>query len=320
MKRRAFLAAAAASGGSMLASTACSASAPTAAATPIPKRRLGSTGVEITVFGLGGFIGMKEVRSAQFDPVAMAQAAIDAGVTYLDTAPGYGNGQSELNYGEALVGRRDRVFLASKTQAHTYDGAMREVETGLKRLRTDRLDLIQIHGAGVKDDLAAWGKPGGVLQALRKLRDDKVVRFLGVTGHESADVMLRAITMYDFDTVLTTFNPTAKRRPFLEKVLPAAVEKRMGIIAMKVMGGALGSLARGNPATNDGTPHHDDAARQADAAELIRYVLGLPISTAIVGTGSMEQLKVNLTAARSAAPLNAQERTALEVRMAGRTS
>ena len=135
-----------------------------------------------------------------------------------------------------------------------------------------------------------------------------------MTGHESADVMCQAITMYDFDTILTTFNPMAKRKPYAEKVLPLANRKGLGILAMKVMGGELGSLAIGNPIKNDGKPHHDDALQQATAGELIRYALGLPVSVAVVGMGSLDELRVNVAAAREA-PLNDQQRTALEARM-----
>lgn len=314
MDRREFLTTVGAAGGLALAARNAEAAG---AAAPLPKRRLGKTGVEVTVLALGGFTGMKEPRTAKLDPVELANAAIDAGIRYLDTAPAYNNGQSERNYGEVLARRRAEVFLATKTGQRTYDGAMREVEASLKRLRTDRLDLLQIHATRADEDLAAWGKPNGVLRALQKLRDQKVTRFIGVTGHESAEMMCRAITMYEFDTILTTFNPMAKRRPFIEKVLPLATRKQMGIIAMKVMGGALGSLAIGNPIKNDGAPHHDDAAQQAEPGMLIRYVLGLPIAVANVGMSSLEQLRINVAAARDLKPLDERERKSLEARMAG---
>ncbi len=314
MDRREFLTTIGAAGGLALA-------APNAAAADraasLPKRRLGKTGAEVTVLALGGFTGMKEPKTAKLDPVELANAAIDAGIRYFDTAPAYNDGQSERNYGEVLARRRGEVFLATKTGQRTYDGAMRDVEASLNRLRTDRVDLLQIHATRADEDLAAWGKPDGVLKALQKLRDQKVTRFIGVTGHESAEVMCRAITMYDFDTILTTFNPMAKRRPFVEKVLPLATRKQMGIIAMKVMGGALGSLAIGNPIKNDGAPHHDDAPQQADPAMLIRYVLGLPIAVANVGMSSLEQLRINVAAARDLAPLGQEERKSLEARMGG---
>jgi aryl-alcohol dehydrogenase-like predicted oxidoreductase len=311
MDRREFLKGTAAVGG-LVWTTALRANQDSPPA--LPTRPLGRTGVNVTVLALGGYTGMKEPRSDKFDPVELANAAIDSGIRYFDSAPSYGAGQSERNYGEVLAHRRKEVFLAGKTGQRTYDGAMREFEESLKRLRTDHVDLLQIHGARVGENLAAWGKSDGVVKALEKLRDQKLTRFIGVTGHESADLMCRAITMYDFDTVLTTFNPTAKRRPFAEKVLPLANRKGLGIQAMKVMGGALGSLAVGNPIKNDGKPHHDDAPQQATAGELIRYVLGLPISVAVVGMNSLEQLRINVAAAREA-PLNEQQRRALETRM-----
>ena len=305
MDRRCFLKGAAVAGGLVWAS-------PLRAAEdnplPIPTRPLGRTGVNVTVLALGGYTGMKEPRSDKFDPVELANAAIDSGIRYFDSAPSYGNGQSERNYGEVLARRRKEVFLAAKTGQRTYDGAMREFEESVKRLRTDHVDLLQIHMARVGEDLAAWGKPDGVVKALEKLRDQKLTRFIGVTGHESADVMCQAITMYDFDTILTTFNPMATRRPYARKVLPLAGSKGMGILAMKLMGGSLGSLAIGNPIKNDGKPNHDDAQQQAAAGELVRYVLGLPISVAVVGMSSLEQLQINVAAAREA-PLDAAQGT-----------
>jgi hypothetical protein len=282
----------------------------------IPKRPLGKTGVQVSALVLGGFVAMKEPPTVRFDPAELANAALDAGIDYFDTAPAYGNGQSEQNFGQVLTARRKEVFLATKTGSRSYEGAMRDVEASLKRLRTDHLDLLQVHGTKADEDFAKWDKPDGVLKALYKLRDEKVTRFIGVTGHESAEAMRRAIELFDFDTVLTTFNPTARRRPFQELVLPAAQKKKMGILAMKVMGGGYGSLAIGNPIKNDGVSYHDEAPGQAEAELLIRYVLGLPICAAVVGMGSLEQLRLNVAAASTKPPLTALERKALEQRMA----
>lgn len=279
----------------------------------IPRRVLGKTGVKVSALILGGVVAMKEAPTARFHPAELANAALDAGINYFDTAPAYGNGQSERNYGEVLETRRNEVFLATKTGNRSYDGAMREVETSLKRLRTDRLDLLQIHGVKAEEDFTKWEKPDGVLKALCKLRDEKVTRFIGVTGHESAESMRRAIELFDFDTVLTTFNPTTRRLPYQRLVLPLARKKKMGILAMKVMGGGLGSLAIGNPIKNDDVWYHDAAPRQAESAMLIRYVLGLPISAAVVGMGSLEHLRNNVSAVRDAQPLNKKERKVLEV-------
>ena len=243
---------------------------------------------------------------------------MNAGINYFDTAAAYGDGQSESNYGEVLATRRKEVFLATKTGDRSYEGAMRGVEASLKRLRTDRLDLLQVHGVSAKEDFARWDKPDGVMKALHKLREEKVTRFIGVTGHEDAEAMRRAIELFDFDTVLTTFNPTARRLPFQQIVLPAAQNKGMGILAMKVMGGGFGSLALGNPIKNDLDKfwYHDQAPSQARAGMLIRYALGLPISAAIVGMGSLEQLRINVAAARDGQPLDETQRKELERQMA----
>ena len=282
----------------------------------IPRRVLGKTGVEISTLIIGGVAGMKQAPTSQLDPAELANAALDAGIDYFDTAPSYGAGQSETNYGRVLATRRNEVFLATKTGNRSYDGAMKEVETSLKRLRTDHLDLLQLHGVGAKEDFTKWDKPDGVMKAMRKLKEEKVTRFIGVTGHESADAMCRAIELFDFDTILTTFNPVARRRPFEELVLPLARRKNMGILAMKVMGGGYGSLALGNPIKNDPIWYHDAAPSQATPGTLIRYVLGLPISAAIIGMSSLGHIPVNVAAVCDARPLDARQRKRLQEHMA----
>jgi len=134
------------------------------------------------------------------DPVAIAETALDLGITYFDTAPSYNNGQSETNYGQVLARRRKEVFLACKTGDRSYDGTRRSVEQSVKRLRADHFDLLQIHGVSSRDDLATWGKRNGVVAALRKLREQKMTRFIGVTGHNSAEILQRSIEMCTFST------------------------------------------------------------------------------------------------------------------------
>ena len=283
----------------------------------IPKRILGKTGVEVSALILGGVSGMALKPTADFNPSEIANTAIDLGITYFDTAAAYANGQSETNYGVVLAKRRKEVFLASKTINRTYDGTMRSFEESLGRLQTDHLDLYQIHGLTEKEDITLWDKPDGVLKALYKLRDQKVIRFIGVTGHESAEAMNRAIDMYEFDTILTTFNPVPRRKPFRESVLPNAIKKNMGIIAMKVMGGGEGALATGNPPVKpaNGSWYWDEATHQADGTMLIRYVLGFPISCAVVGMKSVKELEINISAAKDMKPLTKEEQSNLEKMM-----
>ena len=283
----------------------------------LPKRVLGRTGVEVSILVLGGVSGMGMKPTSEFNPADLANAAIDAGITYLDTAPGYSSGQSELNYGVVMAKRRSEVFLASKTLSRTYDGTMREVEESLKRLQTDHYDLFQVHSVLEKEDVSLWSKADGMMKAFYKLRDEKVTRFIGVTGHESADAMNRAIDMYDFDTILTTFNPVPRRLPYRQSVLSNAISKNMGIIAMKVMGGGGGALVAGNPEKNiNGNWYWDETSHQADAATLIRYVLGLPVACANIGMKSIKELEVNVAAARDFKPFTQKEQAQLEKLMA----
>ncbi len=277
-----------------------------------PRRPLGKTGENVTIFGLGGVIGMQQPPSRDLDPAAMAESALDLGVAYFDTAPSYNSGQSETNFGRVLARRRKEVFLTTKTQDRTYDGAMRSVEESLKRLRTDHVDLLQVHGMHLADEPEAWGKPDGVLTAFRKLRDQKVTRFIGITGHEDAGILLRAIDMYDFDTLLTTLNPVSRRRLYRDELLPAANRKNMGVIAMKVMGGGNGCLVSGNPFKTRIQPFHDETSHQVDAESLIRYTLGLPIAVAVIGVASISELEENIRVVRETQPMADGERRELE--------
>jgi aryl-alcohol dehydrogenase-like predicted oxidoreductase len=278
----------------------------------MPKQLLGKTGVEVSILALGGVIGMQLPPSETHDPVAIAETALDMGISYFDTAPAYNNGQSETNFGQVLARRRKEVFLACKTADRSYDGTMRSVEQSLERLHTDRFDLLQIHGITTKDDPAAWEKPDGVLTALRKLRDQKVTRFIGITGHEDAEMLLQAIEMYEFDTLLAALNPTSNRRPYREALLPVANRKKMGVIAMKVMGGGNGCLVVGNPLKNRLLPYHDETSQQVHADSLIRYALGLPVSVAVIGVDSIDELKANVAVVKEGKFMTSLQQQELE--------
>jgi aryl-alcohol dehydrogenase-like predicted oxidoreductase len=316
MNRREFIQATAAVGlGSRVAIAGIQTSSMSSENRVIPRRRLGRTEATVSLLALGGVIGMQVPPSEKHDPVAIAETALDLGVTYFDTAPSYNSGQSERNYGQVLAGRRQEVFLACKTHDRSYDGTMRSVEESLRRLQTDRFDLLQIHNVSSREDATAWGKSDGVLAALRKLREEKVTRFIGLTGHDDAEILRRAIEMYEFDTLLTTLNPVSRRRPYREELLPAANRKQMGVIAMKVMGGGNGCLVRGNPSGQVLRPYHDQTSRQVDAASLVRYTLGLPVSVVVIGVASVEELKANARVVREMQPMTGSERKELETLM-----
>ena len=286
----------------------------------IPKRILGKTGVEVSCLIIGGVSGMMAKPTKEFDPAELANAALNAGINYFDTAASYGEGQSEVNYGKVVARRRSEIFLSTKTGNRTYDGAMKDIEISLKRLQTDHLDIWNIHSVNAGEDLTLWGRPNGCLKAFYRMRDEKVVRFIGVTCHSDADTINQAINMYQFDTVLTTFNPCPRRKPFRDLVLPNALKKNMGIINMKVMGGGGGALVLGNPPITEAGPgkefarknwYWDETPHQVEASTLIRYCLGLPISCCVVGMKSLKELEINVAAAKMK-PLTKEEQINLE--------
>lgn len=246
----------------------------------IPLRPLGQTGLKVSMLGFGG--GSRFLVAKPEEAEAMLEKAIELGITYFDTAASYGKDrQSEKIYGRVLPRYRKSIVLASKDNVRTYDGMMRSVEGSLKALQTDYLDLMQMHDVGPKDDPAAWEKPDGALTALRKLREQKVIRFIGFTGHQNAETHKKVIEQLDFDTVLMALN-AAGHKKFHEVALPAAEKKKMGIIAMKVTRGLVG--------TGQG---------KATPKELLSWAFSLPISTVIVGMESVAQVEENITLAKT---------------------
>jgi hypothetical protein len=175
-----------------------------------------------------------------------------------------------------------------------YDTAMRQVEISLRRLRVNQLDLIQVHHVSAKDDVRRFGRKTGVLAALRKLRDQKVVRFIGITGHPDAPQVKQALEMYEWDTFMCFVNPAKSSQPALKEQLPAARKKQCGIIAMKTLGGRPGLLVGREKG-------------RAGAALLLRFALSQPVAVALAGMASQRQLTENLQIARNFKPLSKQE-------------
>jgi uncharacterized protein len=262
----------------------------------LPARPLGKTGFQVPIFSLGGQATLEKPGTAE-ESVAIINRALDLGVRYLDTSRVYGKGVSELYLGEVMKTRRAEVFLASKTRDRTYDGSMRSLEESLKSLQTDHLDLWQLHNIMRQDDLAKIFAADGAIKALEKARDEKVVRFLGITGHYDPDVLRSGIQRYPFDTLLVALNAADKHRAsFIDKVLPVAVEQRMGVIGMKIP--ARGKLFRAGGIT---------AMKDA-----LGYVLTLPVSTVIVGISKLEELEENVRLAREFKPLKVEQMARLE--------
>ncbi|TVR68372.1 MAG: twin-arginine translocation signal domain-containing protein [Spirochaetaceae bacterium] len=262
----------------------------------MPCRPLGRTGAKVALFSLGGEATVQN-RQRRRDATAIINRALDLGVNYIDTSPTYGGGGSESNIGDVLQDRREEVFLATKTHSRTYDGTMRLVEESLKRLRTDRIDLYQIHNVRLPSDLATALGPGGALKALEELRSAGVIRFTGITGHRDPDVLLRGIREYPFDSLLMTLNAAdIHERPFQKELLREAVRREMGVIAMKVT--AVGRIFREGGITS--------------MEEALGYTLSFPVSTAIVGVSNLRELEQNVQVARRFTPYAEAEKARIE--------
>lgn len=254
----------------------------------LPTRPLGRTGHDVSIFSLGGQ-ALLEQPNMDEAAVAIINRALDLGVNYLDTAATYGGGVSERYLGQVMKTRRKEVYLASKTSNRTYDGSMRLLERSLKNLQTDHLDCWQIHHIDTQKDVDAIFAKDGALKALEKARDQKMVRFLGVTGHRDAGLLKTCIERYPFDTILMALNAADSHpKSFALDLLPAAASKKMGIIGMKVT--AKGRIFR---------PGGIETMEQA-----MGYVLSLAVSTVIVGISKLSEVEENARVARNFKPLS----------------
>jgi uncharacterized protein len=258
----------------------------------LPERVLGRTGVKVPIIAFG--CGSRFLMYDNEDEALRAlNHVIDSGVTYLDTAMDYGKGLSETRVGMVMKTRRKEVWLATKVtpSARTRDEALREVEKSLKRLQTDRVDLLHLHSLTTDEDLQKIEAKDGAIKALYELREQKVARFIGMTSHTDGTVMARAIERNDLDCVQMAMNP-ARALQFEELALPAARKKNLGVILMKVTAQEklLGA-----------------GAGRAAIEPLIRYALSLPVSTAVIGMPKLQFVDQNIAIAKSFKPMNAGE-------------
>jgi uncharacterized protein len=277
----------------------------------LPSRPLGKTGHMVGIYSLGGQAALETPGKEELS-VQIINRAIDLGINYIDTAAWYGrptatitqeeaHGHSEKNIGRVMKTRRNEVFLATKTHDRTYDGSMRLMEKSLKNLQTDHIDLWQIHnvrGAEI-DTLDKFFSADGVVKAMEKMRDEKVIRFIGFTGHENPAVLKALADRYTFDNVLVALNAADKHYdPFIENFLPTPVAKNMGIVGMKI------------PA-RDRIFAHGGIITIKEAME---YVMSLPISTIIIGLDDVAQLEENIRIAKNFKPLTAEQMLAIEAK------
>ena len=236
------------------------------------KRTLGKTDIKASVVGFGG-IPLQGLSPAEAERVLLH--AFDSGIDFYDTARGYTD--SEEKIGRALAPHRDSIYIATKAMSRDAAGMKGELETSLRNLRTEMIDLYQFHAPGNMQQLERILGPGGAYETLAKARDEGKVRWIGITGH-SRDILLHAAGLDMFDTVQLPFN--AIETEWENTVLPAAHSAGIGTLGMKpVAGGAL-----------------------ADVPAAIRFTLTRGIDISIPGMDTAEQVDENITAGDLAHP------------------
>jgi aryl-alcohol dehydrogenase-like predicted oxidoreductase len=265
----------------------------------IPRRPLGTTGEKVSIIGLGGaHIGFPKDEK---ESIKIIRTAIDAGINFMDNSWDYNDGISEQRMGQALQdGYREKVFLMTKLDGRSKQGATRHIDESLQRLKTDRIDLMQIH------EVIHWNDPelvfavGGAIEALMEAKQAGKIRFIGFTGHKSPDMHLKMLRTaasngFRFDTVQMPLNVLDFHfDSFEQKVLPILRENNIGIIGMKPL--AEGRIVKSKIAT---------------ATEGLRYAMSLPVSVTVTGCDSMKILEQAIGTAGQFQPLTAEERTAL---------
>jgi len=264
----------------------------------IPKREFGKTGEMLTVIGPGG----ARLRMVSWEEAtAIVRRCYDLGINYYDNSHNYWGGRSEEVYGAVLSPFRKEVFITTKCDARSREGAERELEAGLKSMKTDYVDLWQLHKVGhAEDDLEAIFAPGGAMEALVAAKKAVKCRFIGFTVHGDPKTVVELLQLYnDWDATLIPLNPVDPEYMSFEKIaLPAVVERGLGIQVMK-------SLGNGKLLTS------------MTARDCINYALSLPTHCIALGFTSIGQVEDDVRFAQQYEALSAEEMDQLRARAAG---
>ncbi len=263
-------------------------------------RQLGQTGERVSAIGLGGAHSAHPDDPA--DSVRLIRQAIDGGLTFLDNCWDYAGGEAEARMGQALQdGYRERVFLMTKIDAHTKAVATAQIDQCLARLRTDRIDLMQLHEMIRADDPDRVFAPGGAIEALVAAREAGKIRYVGFTGHKDPAIHLRMLEQgFEFDAVQMPLNALDHHyRSFETRVLPVLVERGIGVLGMKPM--AAGRLPQSGA---------------VGAEDCLRYALSLPTSVVITGCTSLSEVDQALRAGTDFTPFTDAEMDAARARAA----
>jgi aryl-alcohol dehydrogenase-like predicted oxidoreductase len=266
----------------------------------VPQKDLGKTGVKVSALALGGFhLG---TAKSQDEATRIVARAIESGVNFFDNAWEYHDGESEKRVGIALKGKRDKVLVMTKVCTHGRgkDVAMRMLEESLTRLKTDHLDVWQIHEVVYYNDPDLIFMKGGAIEALTEAKQQGKVRFVGFTGHKDPAIHLKMLEHnYPFDTVQMPLNCfDATYHSFENLVLPEASKRGIAVLGMKSLGGSGEMVTSGAITPQEG----------------LRYAMSLPVATTISGIDSLNVLDQNLDTARNFTPMTAAEMDALRDR------
>lgn len=267
-------------------------------------RTLGRSGEKVSIVGLGGYhLGM---QSDEQESIRIIRAGLDNGVNFLDNCWDYNDGQSEIRMGKALRdGYRQKAFLMTKIDGRTKKAAAQQIEESLRRLQTDRIDLLQFHEVIRDTDPERIFAEGGGMEAALEARKQGKVRLIGFTGHKSPDIHLKMLKTasshgFTFDAVQMPLNVMdAHYESFEKKVLPVLLNQQIGVLGMKPMGDKI--ILKSNTAT---------------PVECLHYAMNLPTSVVITGCDSLKILQQALDAARSFKPMNSGEVASLLARTA----
>lgn len=284
MRRRTFFSTSATAG---LAAYACKAQSAPVKAGDIPKRVFGKTGERLTIIGqAGGRFPMCSFEDAK----AITQRAYDLGVNYFDTARIYWQGRSEEVYGEVLPPFRKNIFLTTKSPQRTRQGAEADLEASLRALKTDHVDLWQMHQVGEMEEVQQIFAPGGAIEAFEAAKKAGKCRFIGFTGHHDPAVHLAMLKSYDnYDTILMPLHPADPGYLSFEKnVLPVAVARGMGIQGMK-------------------STANSKLLHTISLKECLSYVLSLPVHCVAMGCTTLGQIEDDVRIAQQLRPLGEEE-------------
>ncbi|MBM3237042.1 aldo/keto reductase [Candidatus Poribacteria bacterium] len=267
----------------------------------IPKRILGRTNVQVSALVLGmGPLGISMEKPVVVEK--LVNEIIDMGVNYIDVAPNYGNGEEKL--GPIMQARRDEIFLATKVEEESKEGALRQLKESLSKMQTDHLDLVHLHNIGGMDLKKVLGEDGALL-GLKEAKKSGLIRFIGISGHERPMKFIEPLETGEIDVVMCVLNFVDKHTyDFESRVLPVAMEKNVGVVAMKVLGGAVGmKYDQPTPALMP-KEHYTNA---------IRYSLDLPgVTTINLGMGNRDEIIQAVEAVKNYTPLAESEKVMLD--------